>query len=185
MNRTDETERGTFETLFPIKTLTMSTDGVFRADSEEDIELHGITVFGECTADDDPDPVIPELLKRAKAETTESSGKVSLVLIGDGITAAAPTFFTFGADRIFVYDDPSLRTFPGKGCLAVLRHFLSNYKPDSILGTNNTIGRTLLAGITKPGIEFSEKPLFRGNSSEPKPDLFGELILCEIPESLS
>ena len=165
--------------LFPIKDLQMSTDGMFLAASEADIELHGVTVFSGFTADGEADPVIPELLKRARAKTDEK-GKVTLVLIGSGITAASRMFFAYSADRIFIYDDPAFRAPDPDQYEAVFRHFLENYKPDVILGTGNEAGKALLGCLAGASIEFPEKPLRISAEIAPDPSHRGELVICKL-----
>ena len=165
--------------LFPVKDLLMSTDGVFYASSEGNIELHGVTVFAEYTAEAEPDPVIPELLKRAR-ERTDAGGKVTLVLTGYGITAAARMFFAYGADRIFIYDDPGFRAPDPDQYEAVFKHFLENYKPDIILGTGNETGKALLGSLVGASIEFSGKPLRISAGITPDPSRRGELVICKL-----
>ena len=79
-----DNKNGGLSELFPLRDLLMSTDGVFYATSEDEIELHGVTVFSEFQAEGEPDLRIPELLKRAR-EKTDASGKVTLVLTGSGM----------------------------------------------------------------------------------------------------
>ena len=181
MTKLDENgqERGSLAKLFPIKDLLMSTDGVFYASSEEDIELHGVTVFSGFTADADPDPLIPELLKRARSRTDES-GKVTLVLIGSGITADARSFFAYGADRIFIYDDPEFRSPAQDRYKAVFSHFLENYKPDAVMAAGSETGKALLSCLTGAVVKFPEKPLKLSAPIPPDPARRGELVICKI-----
>ena len=165
--------------LFPVEDLLMSTDGVFLASSEGDIELHGVTVFSGFDAEAETDPVIPELLKRAR-EKTDESGKITLVLTGHGITAAAREFFAYGADRIFIYDDPALQFPTLEAFKAVFGHFLTNYKPDLILGTGNEAGKALLGSLAGASIEFPEKPLRIAAGITPDPSRRGELVICKL-----
>ena len=157
----------------------MSTDGVFLASSEAEIELHGVTVFSEFTPDREPDPVITELLRRAR-EKTDAAGKVTLVLTGSEITAASRVFFAYGADRIFIYEDPELSS-PAPGQFeAVFSHFLKNYKPDLIMGTANEAGKALLCCLIGAPIVFPEKPLRISAGLTPDPDRRGELVVCRL-----
>lgn len=178
-----EENRGCLADLFPIKDLEMSTDSVFRAVSQENIELHGVTVFGECHVGTDPDPIILELLKRARKRIGADGAKVSLVLIGSGIAAKARAYFAYGADRIFVYDDPELGTPSAGQFTAVFRHFLRNYKPDTILGTNTTpSGKTLLTGLVKAPFVFHDQAVRVSSEFCADRSRHGELVLCEIPD---
>ena len=182
MNEPESNEYNVLKELFPAKAPEISPDGVFCAVSEEKIELHGMTVLGECAPDNGADPITLELLKRAKEAASAGTGKVSLVLAGSGIAAAARQYFAHGADRIFVYDDPVLRT-PSESCLrAVLAHFLTNYKPDCILGTGNPIGTVLFSGIAQYGLLNPDKMPRISSAFPANPEHRGELILCEIPE---
>ena len=183
MNEPETNEHNILKDLFPVKTLEISPDGVYCAVSEEEIELHGITVFGECAPDNGSAPVTLELLKRAKEAAAEDTGKVSLVLAGSGIAAAARLYFAYGANRIFVYDDASLRTPSESRLRAVLAHFLTNYKPDRILGTGDPIGTVLLSGIAGAGLPDPDKTPRISSGYKADPEHLGELILCEIPES--
>lgn len=178
MSQEHESRKNSLAELFPVKDLLMSTDGAFIVSSETDIELHGVTVFAEFTAEAEPDPVITELLKRAR-ERTDKTGKVTLVLTGDGITAASRVFFSYGADRIFIYDDPALRAPASDQYKAVFSHFLENYKPDVILGTNNEAGKALLGCLVGAQIDFPGKPLRISAGITPDPSRRGELVICK------
>lgn len=165
--------------MFPISDLLMSTDGVFYATSEEDIELHGVTVFSGFMAAEDPDPLIPELLKKARSRT-DSGGKVTLVLTGSGITAAARAFFAYGADRIFVFDDPSYQSPSMDQYEAIFRHFLENYKPDAIMAAGNEAGKALFSCLTGAAVGFPEKPVQISDGIPADPARRGELVICKI-----
>lgn len=172
-----DNKNGGLSELFPLRDLLMSTDGVFYATSEDEIELHGVTVFSEFQAEGEPDLRIPELLKRAR-EKTDASGKVTLVLTGSGITSAARSFFAYGADRIFVYDDPAYQS--PEGYKDIFRHFLTNYKPDSIMGTGNKTGKAMLGCLAGAVIGFPGKPVRISPEFTPDPSRRGELIICKL-----
>ncbi len=106
-------------------------------------EWQGIAVYGEFLPDGSIHPVVLELLGKARELADKIQTKVELVLIGCGLVESARNYYANGADRVFVYDDPVLKTFDLERYTSVLTHFIENYKPSTILVGGTPLGRTL------------------------------------------
>jgi electron transfer flavoprotein alpha subunit len=97
-----------------------------------------IAVYGRLQADRTLQPIVFELLGKARELADQTSVKVSLVMIGSHISRYARDLFRYGADRIFVYDDPLYENLNSDIARSILEHFFENYKPSVMLfGDNN------------------------------------------------
>ncbi len=107
-----------------------------------------IAVYGEQQPDGNLHPIVFELLSKARELADQTSVKVALVVIGNQISRKARDFFRFGADRIFVYDDPIYTDLSMDVAHSVFDHFIDNYKPSVILfgetDDNNNIAHSVL-----------------------------------------
>ena len=97
----------------------------------------GITVLGELLPGGFLHPVTLELLGKARKLADPISARVSLLLIGNRLVENARTYFSFGADRVSIYDDPLLEKFDPENRASILRHFVENY-PSTVMFFGNT-----------------------------------------------
>ena len=97
-----------------------------------------------------------ELLGEGRKLADKRQAKLSAVFLGSGIRAKANDLIAYGADTVYVADDPALRDFNDDSYAAILTALAREHKPEIILAGATAIGRsffpkvasTLYAGLT-------------------------------------
>lgn len=118
-------------------------------------EWQGITVYGEIRPDNKIHPVAYELLGKARELADTVNFKVALLLIGSSVRESAEEFFRFGADEVFIYDNPILKEFDIERYTTVFEAYISREKPSVILVGGTPLGRSLaprVAARVKTGL---------------------------------
>ena len=88
-------------------------------------------------------PVVFELVGKAVALARATGGRVSVVLLGQGLEPHAATLATYGADRVLLGDDPGLEPFQAEVHAAVLADAVRALAPGIILVPSTSRGRDL------------------------------------------
>jgi electron transfer flavoprotein alpha subunit len=102
----------------------------------------GIAVFSECH-EGSVHPVAPELLGKALELARATGHPVYALLIGTGLSQAAKQLLRYGAQRVFVYDDPALRRFVIDAYANAFADFIEKVRPSSVLVGATGLGRAL------------------------------------------
>lgn len=84
-----------------------------------------------------------ELIGKAKELAAVTGHPVYALLIGSGTAACAKRLLHYGADRIYVYDDPAFADFRIEPYTAAFCDFIDKVKPSSILIGATNLGRQL------------------------------------------
>ncbi len=84
-----------------------------------------------------------ELLGKAKELASVTNHKVMALMIGSGIKQQAKELFCYGADEVYVYDNPALEDFLIDTYSNVFEDFIKKIKPSSILVGATNVGRSL------------------------------------------
>ena len=157
-----------------------------RLDFEDNDNLREIAVLGEFCPDGVIHPASLQLLAKARELVDRRGQKAELILIGDGLVETARRYYADGADRVFVYDDPLLKELELERYGAVLKHFITNYRPSVLLVNNTPTGRALAScAAAFAETERTDGCCFRGGAAfKPDPSRKGELIICELPDEL-
>ncbi len=126
-------------------------------------------------------PVAFELLGAGRALAEERKVPLTAVLLGSGVTDKAQELVAYGADKVFVVDDPSLAAFTDEVYGNLLSDLAKEHKPEIILAGATAIGRSfiprvatmLAAGLTadctdlaireEDGALLQTRPAFGGN----------------------
>lgn len=103
---------------------------------------NGVAVFCEIQ-DGKIHPVTLELLSKAKELANEINHEVLAVLIGYNCTALASELLSYGADKIYLYDDKGLENFKIMPYSNAFYDFIEKIKPSSILVGATNLGRSL------------------------------------------
>ena len=106
----------------------------------------GITVFADTT-EGRIHPVTFELLGKARELANTIDHPVYALLIGSGNKATARELLHYGADEVFVYDNPILGTFLIEPFAAVAADFINKVKPCALLVGGTNAGRSLAPRI--------------------------------------
>jgi electron transfer flavoprotein alpha subunit len=114
----------------------------------------GITVFADTT-EGPIHPVTFELLGKARELATAVGHPVYALLIGSGNQTVAQELLYYGADEVFVYDNPLLALFLIEPFTSAAADFIEKIKPCAILVGGTNAGRSLaprIAARVKTGL---------------------------------
>lgn len=102
----------------------------------------GIAVYVDH-ADGVIHPVTFELLGKAREMADQVGYPVYALFMGSNIKEKSRELLHYGADKIYVYDEPQLKRFEMEPYTAVFEDFIKKVKPSSILVGATTVGRQL------------------------------------------
>lgn len=113
------------------------------ADATVDInEYKGVWVFGE-QKNGVPASVVLELLGEGQKLAGDLGVDLSAVLIGKDLEEAAKTLISYGADRVYIVEDPALENFNDELYSDIFIQLIKSYKPEIVLMGATTYGRSL------------------------------------------
>jgi electron transfer flavoprotein alpha subunit len=125
--------------------------------------------------------VSAELLGRAQTLAKHLEQKVVAVLLGDKVSSLAETLIEFGADTVYLVEDPALKHYRTQPYAKVFQELVAAHKPNILLMGATHIGRDLAprvsrrvgSGLTadctelsidrEEGILWQTRPAFGGN----------------------
>jgi len=107
---------------------------------------HGIWVFAEQKKSV-IQPVVWELLSKAKELAEKLNTEVSAVLLGYKIKEKAKDLIAYGADKVYLVEDEKLANFLDEPYTEVLVHLIRKYKPEIFLCPATSIGRALASRV--------------------------------------
>ncbi len=84
-----------------------------------------------------------ELLGKAKELSRVTGHPVYAIIIGERVTEGAKKLLSYGADKVFVYDDKAFKDFRIEPYTAAFCDFIEKEKPSSILVGATNLGRQL------------------------------------------
>jgi electron transfer flavoprotein alpha subunit len=120
-----------------------------------------IAVYGELNDDQKAlKEEIRPLIQKAVESAVPLRVKVSLVLVGNGITSKVHDFSHLGPDRIFLYDHISFSDHNLSDIVIALKHFSKEYKPSVILFSSSDFS-SLLAETLATELNLSFAIIFR------------------------
>ncbi len=99
--------------------------------------------------------VVLELCGRARELADKLGVKVGAILPGRGVADLAKTLFSYGADKVYVVDDPNLARFTAMPYAKVLQTLIEKYAPQIVLYGATSVGRDLaprVASATRSGM---------------------------------
>ncbi len=102
----------------------------------------GIAVYAQCQ-EGKLHPVVPELLGKARELANVIKEEVIAVVIGDDVKSATEELLSFGADKVYAYQNPAFKDFLVKPYSEAFYDFIVKVKPGSILVGATNSGRAL------------------------------------------
>jgi electron transfer flavoprotein alpha subunit len=141
----------------------------------------GVLICGEC-ADGSLASITSELLGIGRKLANELGEELSAVLLGDQVSAAAQEAIAFGADKVYVIDNPALKEYTTDPYVAAMDKLCQEAKPNILLMGQTAMGRDLAprlafrlgTGLTTDCIELGidadsklmlqTKPVYGGNA---------------------
>ena len=115
---------------------------------EEDVKAidkslwRGVCVYADCSGGT-IHRVTYELIGKARELAAVTGHPVYVLAIGHGLAGCAEKLRHYGADTIFVYDDPAFADFRIEPYAAAFCDFIDRQKPSSILVGATNLGRQL------------------------------------------
>lgn len=89
-------------------------------------------------------PVSRELLAWGRELADSMGAPLASVLIGCGISSKAEELFPYGADKVYVIDDPSLDNFLCDSQVNILEDLINRLSPSILIASATTQGRTIM-----------------------------------------
>ena len=102
----------------------------------------GVAVYADCSGGK-IHRVTLELLGKARELASVTAHPVYAIAIGSKLGECAENLLRYGADKVFVYDDPAFEEFRIEPYTAAFCDFIDKYKPSSILVGATNLGRQL------------------------------------------
>ena len=102
----------------------------------------GVLVFGE-SVEGRLASVTAELLGCGRKLAEDIGQEVSVVLAGSGVNGVSQEAISFGADKVYVVDDPILANYQTEPYLSVMENVVKQAEPQIILLSQDTVGRDL------------------------------------------
>jgi electron transfer flavoprotein alpha subunit len=103
---------------------------------------NGVLIFGEVL-EGKLASVTAELLGCGRKLASDLGQELAAVLVGSGTGAFAQEAITFGADKVYVVDDPLLSDYQTEPYVAVMEKVVKQATPQVVLLSQTTIGRDL------------------------------------------
>ena len=120
-----------------------------------------------------------EIMGTARALANELGVPVGAVVLGSGVEAIGATAISYGADTVYVCDDPSLKSFRLNPYTEVIKKVIGETKPTIVLFPASSRGRDLSAAVAcdlgtgvaadvldltlRNGRLLATRPIFSGN----------------------
>lgn len=111
-------------------------------------DRRGVWVFAEQRAGA-LNRVAVELLGKARELARDLGQEVAAVLPGRDVSPLAATLFEFGADKVYLADDPALETYRPVAYAQVLQELVDAHRPDILLMGATHIGRDLAPRVAR------------------------------------
>lgn len=92
-------------------------------------------------------PVSLELLGAGKKLADKRGVELAGVIIGDNVKDLASTVFEYGADTVYVYDQPIFKLYRTESFMKALLHCSEKYKPEIILYGATSTGKDLASAV--------------------------------------
>jgi electron transfer flavoprotein alpha subunit len=88
-----------------------------------------------------------EMLGKARELANKLQTEVAAVLLGNNMQEKGNDLIKYGADKVYLVDDPALERFQAEPYLSVLHHLVANYRPEIIMVGSTRNGKPLAARL--------------------------------------
>jgi len=105
-------------------------------------EYKGVMIYGEVV-EGKLSSIATELLGCGRKMADDLGQELSAVLIGSGVSGLAQEAIAFGADKVYVVDDPLLKDYQTDSYISVMEKVVKQVMPQIVLTGQTTIGRDL------------------------------------------
>jgi len=143
-------------------------------------DYKGVWVFLEVK-DERIATVSLELLGAGRILADKRGTELAGVVIGDGVMSLANTAYSYGADKVYAYDDPIFRNYRTETFMKALLACTEKHKPEIILYGATSTGKDLASAVAtdlptgltadstmldveeETGLLLASRPAFGGN----------------------
>jgi electron transfer flavoprotein alpha subunit len=105
-------------------------------------DASGVLIGAECT-EGKLAAITTELLGCGRRLADDLGEQVSAALLGNGVQALAGEALAFGADRVYVADDPALEDYEGEAYTPAMEQVIAEANPRIVLLGQTSMGRDL------------------------------------------
>jgi len=105
-------------------------------------ENKGVMIYGEVL-EGKLSSITTELLGCGRKLADDLGQELSAVLIGSDVSGFAQEVIAFGADKVYIVDDPLLKDYQADSYVSVLEKIAKQVMPQIILLGQTSIGRDL------------------------------------------
>jgi electron transfer flavoprotein alpha subunit len=105
-------------------------------------EYKGVMIYGEET-DGKLAAITAELLGCGRTLANDLGQELSAVVVGSGISGLARQAITFGANKVYVVDDPLLKDYRTDSYVSVMEKVIKQVMPQIFLMGQTSVGRDL------------------------------------------
>ncbi|MBI4304479.1 MAG: electron transfer flavoprotein subunit alpha/FixB family protein [Chloroflexi bacterium] len=105
-------------------------------------EHKGVMIFGEVI-EGKLTSIATELLGCGRKLADDLGQELAAVLVGSDVAGLASEAIAFGADRVYVVDDPILKDYRTDAYVAVMEKVVKQAMPQIVLAGQTTVGRDL------------------------------------------
>jgi len=105
-------------------------------------EYKGVMIYGEI-AEGKLASITAELLGCGRKLASDLGQELSAVLVGSGISNFAQEAIVFGANKVYVVDDPLLKDYQTESYVSVMEKVIKQVMPQILLMGQTSIGRDL------------------------------------------
>jgi electron transfer flavoprotein alpha subunit len=104
-------------------------------------ENRGVWVFSEAH------DLTLEMLRKGRELANKLQTELTAVLLGNNIQDRPNELIKYGADKVYVIDNPALERFELEAHLSVLHNLVANYRPEILLMGSTRNGKPLAARL--------------------------------------
>jgi len=105
-------------------------------------DYKGVLIFCEVV-DSKLSSIATELLGCGKKLATDSGQELAAVLVGSGVAAVAAEAIAYGADKVYVVDEPALKDYQAEAYVQAMEKVTRQVMPQVLVLGQTTIGRDL------------------------------------------
>lgn len=116
-------------------------------ENDDAVYYEGIWVYAEHK-DHHIVNVTLELLGEGRQLSKQLGTEVSAILVGNNVDHIAQELILYGADNVYVVDDPSLSDFNDESYATITTNLINKYKPEIVLVGATTYGKSLAPRIS-------------------------------------
>ena len=105
-------------------------------------EYKGVMIYGEVE-EGKLAAITTELLGCGRKLADDLGQELCAVLVGDGISSSAQEAIAFGADKVYIVDDPLLKDYQTDSYVSVMEKVIKQVTPQILLLGQTSVGRDL------------------------------------------